>query len=82
MIKVVNKLNRDKRSLTTIYIDDLELALTENQLEELIRSLDHMREDLFTKYSSDLLDRIEILEEENEELRRRIDDFNGFSEKW
>lgn len=77
-IKVINKINREANSLTTLSIDGLEIPLTEKELTKLFAELYNMRKDAFTEYdealeNEELKERIKDLEEENEDLNSECD---------
>lgn len=64
-IRVINKINKDFNSLTTLSIDGVEFPLTEKELTKLFAELYNKRKDAFTDYDEAL---------ENEELKRQIED--------
>lgn len=66
VIKVINKLNKEYGSMTTVKLGDQEFPLTEKELLKLVEALYEKREDVF-----DSLDFIKDLKYEIERLRER-----------
>ena len=58
MIDVINKLNREFNSLTTIIIDNKEFFLSNKDLQVLVDKLYYKREDLFNNILLDYEDKI------------------------
>ena len=66
VIKVINKLNKEYGSMTTVKLGDQEFPLTEKELIKLVNALYEKREDVF-----DSLDFIKDLKYEIESLKER-----------
>lgn len=79
-IKVVNKVNKEHNSLTTLIIDNKEFNLNEKELFNLIYQLNLMRGDIIREVIDDnsdneidkLKDKVNELESELEESEYRV----------
>ena len=81
-IKVINKLDKENNSLTTLSICGIEFPLTEKELIKLFAELYSMRKDAFTGYdeafeNEELKDKIRELEEENSDLEDECDNLRS-----
>lgn len=82
-IKIVNKINYDNKSITTLVVGEQEYPLSEKELNSLVESLNNYRPDLLDEAFSlteqarekELLEsRVESLEEDLQFANDRIDE--------
>ena len=77
-IKFVNKVNKEACSITSLIIDDKEIALDEVDLRKLFLSLLETREDLFDEhYENQYANEVEKLKNTVEELENELNDSNS-----
>lgn len=76
VIKIVNKINKDKKSISTLCINDYEFALTEDDLIKLLDEINYKRKDLIesfiTAINQPITDKINELEDTISELRSTV----------
>lgn len=77
-IQVINKINKEACSMTSLKIGEQEYPLTEKELINLLTQLKYRRDDLFEDLDSvkvtELSDEIDDLRQENVELRADNED--------
>ena len=77
-IQVINKINKEACSMTSLKIGEQEYPLTEKELINLLTQLKYRRDDLFEDLDSvkviELSDEIDDLRQENVELRSDNED--------
>lgn len=77
-IQVINKINKEACSMTTLKLGEQEYPLTEKELINLLTQLKYRRDDLFEDLDSvkvtELSDEIDDLRQENVELRSDNED--------
>ena len=77
-IQVINKINKEACSMTTLKLGEQEYSLTEKELINLLTQLKYRRDDLFEDLDSvkvtELSDEIDDLRQENVELRSDNED--------
>lgn len=77
-IQVINKINKEACSMTTLKLGEQEYPLTEKELINLLTQLKYKRDDLFEDLDSvkvtELSDEIDDLRQENVELRSDNED--------
>lgn len=71
-IQIINKVNSENNSLTTLKVDDLEIALSEKELKLLFEQLYENRSDIFEDVVSSLFMEIESLKEELNDAEEQI----------
>lgn len=83
-IQVINKINKEACSMTTLKLGEQEYPLTEKELINLLTQLKYRRDDLFEDLDSvkvtELSDEIDDLRQENVELRSDIEDLEWSNE--
>lgn len=79
-IQVVNKLNKDACSLTTLVIDSQEFPLTEKEWERLLSQITTMRPDLNASYT-DVIEELEDAKERIRDLEDIVDAQDSYSDE-
>lgn len=83
-IQVINEINKEACSMTTLKLGEQEYPLTEKELINLLTQLKYRRDDLFEDLDSvkvtELSDEIDDLRQENVELRSDIEDLEWSNE--
>ena len=80
-IQIINKIDKDKKSISTLYINDYEFALTEDDLIKLLAEINYKRKDLIesfiTAINQPIIDKINELEDTISELRSTVNELEA-----
>ena len=75
-IQIINKIDKDKKSISTLYLDNSIFALTEDDLIKLLDEINYKRKDVIesfiTTINQPITDKINELEDTISELRSTV----------